>query len=127
MLLSLSVKKCSVLVVVHDGSMRVLIFFSLLTAVVTTVCPGGIRSSICLPMEKGGVDCSSVHSKDPNFDAGGLQQCVDQLLGVDAEVQKKSALFLFGLKEKRCLSQTAVNDIVTACKDLFKHSVSRVQ
>ena len=67
MLLTLSVKKCSVfvsdthaynLVVVHDGSMRVLIFFSLLTAVVTTVCPGGIRSSICLPMEKGGVDCS---------------------------------------------------------------------
>ena len=43
------------------------------------------------------------------------------------EQKKKSAMFLLQLKEKRCLSQVAIDDIVLASKDLFQHRVGRVR
>ena len=65
---------------------------------------------------------------DSELPLSDLQCTVDQLLQVDAEVQRKPrALFLLRLKEGRCLSQVAVNEVVSACQELFKHTVSRVQ
>ena len=57
-----------------------------------------------------------------------MQHAVDQLLQVDDEEQKKqSALFLLHLKEKRCLSQAAVGDVVSSCQRLFEHTIGRMQ
>ena len=44
------------------------------------------------------------------------------------EVQKrKSALFLLHLKEGKCLSQVAINEVVFASQKLFKHTLGRCQ
>ena len=65
---------------------------------------------------------------DSELPLSGLQPTVDQLLQVDDEVQsKQSALFLLRLKEGRCLSQVAVNEVVSACQELFKHTVGHIQ
>ena len=48
-----------------------------------------------------------------------IHHTVDQLLQVDHETQKKeSALFLLHLKEGKCLSQSAVNEVVYASQRL---------
>lgn len=63
-----------------------------------------------------------------NGEGDNLSQSVHQLLSTDEhEQKKKSAMFLLQLKEKRCLSQVAIDDIVLASKDLFQHSVGRVR
>ena len=50
-----------------------------------------------------------------------------QFLSTDEHEQKrKSSMFLLQLKQKRCSSQVAIDDIVIASKDLFQHSVGRV-
>ena len=55
------------------------------------------------------------------------QHDVDQLLGIDAQVQKReSTMFLLHLKERKCLSQ-AVNEVMTASQRLFKHTIGCVQ
>ena len=57
-----------------------------------------------------------------------LQFDIDEILGEDIAKQKKeSALFILGLKEGKCLSQTAVNDIVDKCQGIFTHTLSRVK
>ena len=53
---------------------------------------------------------------------------MDQLLGLDAEQQQKmSALFILGLKEGHCLSQSAIDDIISSCQDMFKHHNLRIR
>ncbi len=53
---------------------------------------------------------------------------VDQLLCRDADVQKKkSSLFLMQLKEERMLSQVAINDVLTGCKEVFQHTICRLR
>lgn len=53
---------------------------------------------------------------------------VDQLLCRDADVQKKkSSLFLMQLKEERMLSQVAINDVVTGCKEVFQHTICHLR
>ena len=52
---------------------------------------------------------------------------MDQFQGLDAEQQQKmSALFLLGLKG-HCLSQAAVDDIISSCQDMFKHHNLRIR
>ena len=53
---------------------------------------------------------------------------MDQLLGLDAEQQQRmSALFLVGLKGGHCLSQAAIDDIVSSCQDMFRHYNIRIR
>ena len=69
-----------------------------------------------------------IWSCECNGEGDNLSQSVHQLLSTDEhEQKKKSAMFLLQLKEKRCLSQVAIDDIVLASKDLFQHSVGRVR
>lgn len=59
---------------------------------------------------------------------GSVSHAVDQLLHTDAYKQmKKSSLFLIQLKEERLLTQTAVNDVVAGCREIFHHTVCRLQ
>ena len=51
-----------------------------------------------------------------------------QLIAVDAETQQRSsALFLLKLKEKRCLIQTTIDDIVESSQLLFAQSIEHIQ
>jgi hypothetical protein len=43
------------------------------------------------------------------------------------EQKKKSALFLMQLKEERLISQAAINDVVTGCKEVFAHTISHLK
>ena len=53
---------------------------------------------------------------------------VDLLLGRNEyEQKKKSMLFLMQLKEQRMISQAAINDVVTGCKQVFEHTVGRLR
>lgn len=53
---------------------------------------------------------------------------VNQLLGRDADQQKKkSILFLMQLKEERLLTQAAINDVVAGCKEVFVHTLCRLK
>ncbi len=53
---------------------------------------------------------------------------VDRLLDRDVHEQmKKSILFLLQLKEERLITQAAVNDIVTGCREVFKHTVHHLK
>ena len=57
-----------------------------------------------------------------------LQYDVHQLLGIDSlEQRRKSSLFLFQLKEERCVLQAAINDVVKGCKSVFEHTLCRVK
>ena len=53
---------------------------------------------------------------------------VDQLLHRDVHEQKKrSSLFLLHLREERLLTQVAINDVLAGCRELFNHTVCRLQ
>jgi hypothetical protein len=57
-----------------------------------------------------------------------VSHAVDQLLHTDGYKQmKKSSLFLMHLKEERLLTQAAVNDVITGCREIFHHTVCRLQ
>ena len=57
-----------------------------------------------------------------------LQHTVHQLLGIDElEQKKKSALFILHLKEIKSLSETAVQTVISGCKDMLIHGVKRIQ
>lgn len=42
-------------------------------------------------------------------------------------MRRKSALYLLKLKEQRKISQVAIDDIVSDSRDLFHHTITRVQ
>ena len=53
---------------------------------------------------------------------------VDKLLHRDGyEQKKKSSLFLLKLKEERMLTQVALNDVVSGCREVFQHTVCRLK
>lgn len=53
---------------------------------------------------------------------------IDRLQHRDGYQQKKtSSLFLLKLKEERMLTQSAVNDVVAGCQEVFQHTVSRLK
>lgn len=53
---------------------------------------------------------------------------VNQLLHRDMHEQmKKSCLFLMQLKEERLLTQAAVNDVVSGCKEVFEHTLGHLR
>lgn len=57
-----------------------------------------------------------------------LMHTVNHILGIDElEQKKKSALFILYLKEIKCLSETAVQDIISSYKSMLEHSVLRIQ
>ena len=50
------------------------------------------------------------------------------LIGTDVEhIRRSSALFLLKLKEKRRITQVAIDDIVEGCQGLFSQTLDRVQ
>ena len=51
---------------------------------------------------------------------------VNQLVHRDAaEQKKKSALFLLQLKEERMITQAAINDVVSGCREVFYYTMNR--
>lgn len=53
---------------------------------------------------------------------------VDQLQHRDEYKQKKkSILFLLQLKEEQMLTQSALNDVVAGCQEVFKHTVGQLK
>lgn len=57
-----------------------------------------------------------------------LQHDIHQLLVVDVFEQKKnSSIFLLQLKEERVVLQATINDVVKGCRDVFGHTVGRIQ
>ena len=74
---------------------------------------------------------SSVLSSDFAFDLSlpeSVAHDVDCLLHRDNfEQKKKSMLFLMQLKEDRFLTQSAVSDVVSGCKEVFKHTLSHLR
>ena len=53
---------------------------------------------------------------------------INQLLHRDMYQQKKkSCLFLMQLKEERLLSQAAINDVVSGCKEVFQHTLGHLR
>ena len=76
-------------------------------------------------------DSTEASSSDFIFDLSlppSVTHDVNQLLHKDFfEQQKKSVLFLMQLKEERFLTQSAVNDVVLGCTEVFEHTLSRVR
>lgn len=71
--------------------------------------------------------CISINSLDISA-LDGLTHDINQLLNRDAhEMKKKSTLFLMKLKEERLLTQAAVNDVVSGCKEMFKYYLDNVR
>ncbi len=53
---------------------------------------------------------------------------VNQLLNRDSYEQKKqSSMFLLQLKEERLITQAAINDVVSGCRGVFKHTVNHIK
>lgn len=74
--------------------------------------PSGVNEPCEVGQKDSGRSAGDIVHVDPHV--------MDQLLGLDAEQQQRmSALFLLGLKEGHCLSQPAIDDIVSSCH-MFK-------
>ena len=57
-----------------------------------------------------------------------LSHDVNQLLQRDAhEQKKKSSIFLLQLKEECMLTQVAINDVVSGCREVFQHTVGHLR
>lgn len=83
-------------------------------------------SAVDLPAQSD-PQCSEITEMHSNIESH-EQHAINQLLGNDAEAQKKvSALFLLHLKESKGLSQSAVNEVVVASQKLFNHTMGRIQ
>ena len=53
---------------------------------------------------------------------------VHQILGTDKFEQKKeSAMFILHLKEVKCLSESAVQSVISSYQGMLKYSVQRIQ
>ena len=52
---------------------------------------------------------------------------VHQILGTDKFEQKKeSAMFILHLKEVKCLSESAVQSVISSYQGMLKYSVQRI-
>lgn len=89
----------------------------------------GVPGSSTLQTAMNEIEFERIESHhDDDIDTGVDPFIMDQLLGLDVEQQQRmSALFLLGLKEGHCLSQTAVDDIVSSCQDMFMHYNLRIR
>ena len=57
-----------------------------------------------------------------------LMHTVHQILGTDKFEQKKeSAMFILHLKEVKCLSESAVQSVISSYQGMLKYSVQRIQ
>lgn len=86
--------------------------------------------SICIPCGDNSTVQESI-SSDILSDLSlpnSLTHDINQLLHRDVhEQKKKSALYLLQLKEERMLTQAAINDVVTGCREVFEHTVCRLR
>ena len=57
-----------------------------------------------------------------------IQHTVHQLLGVEKQEQKKkSALFILYLKKIKCLSEAAVQVVISKCQEMIDYSTKRIE
>lgn len=92
---------------------------------------GSVRDTSTAAITRQAGDSSEATSSGFIFDLSlpeSLRHDVNQLLHLDAyEQKKKSILFLMQLKEERLLTQAAVNDVVSGCKEVFEHTLCHLK
>ena len=62
------------------------------------------------------------------FNVANTSPDIEELLNIDSDVQRhRSGLFLLKLKDFRCISQSAVDDVVDEMTMLSQHTVRRLK